>query len=118
MSGRNEKIELAPNCTLWTPENETHHPIMDRLLLESLNAVGFVTFTGPSGLCGGKSEQRTALAIHRGRRIRWEVVFREHDTDIVSTTTNNLELLIPAALAWLNGRALIAAENSLYAVAG
>jgi len=68
--------------------------------------------------CGGKSEMRVLLAIHRGRGVKWEVVFRENDTDVVTTTTSDLQRMTNTMLSWLGGRSLAADEDSVHAVAG
>ncbi len=111
-------IELSSGCQRWVAGSPTKHPPQDSALLGALGDAGFLAFTGPSGLCGGKSENRTVLAIHRGRGTRWEIVFRENDADVVTTTTNDLENMTITMLAWLKGRSLLADENSVHAVAG
>lgn len=68
-------------------------------------------------MCGGKSECRSAIVIHRGRGTRWEVVFREHESDVVTTTTTDLSGMTPTVLNWLRGGALLAEENSVRAAA-
>ena len=111
-------IELSPGCRRWEAGNPTTHPPNDRQFLEAVADAGFVAFTGPSGLCGGKSETRTVLVIHRGRGIKWEIVFREGDSDVVTTTTTDLGSMATAIITWLRGGSLSADENSLHAVAG
>lgn len=111
-------IELSPGCERWNPGDSTKHPPADGICLETLTREGFIAFTGPSGLCGAKSENRTVLAIHRGRGTKWEVVFRENDADVVTTTTTQLAEMTTTMIAWLRGRSLKAEENSVHAVAG
>ena len=72
----------------------------------------------PAGLFGGKSEYRTVVVIHRGQGTKWEVVFREHDVDVVTTTSTDLNATTDATLSWLRGGSLFASENSLHAAAG
>ncbi len=111
-------IEISPGCERWNPGDPTHHAPVDADFLERIAKAGFVTFTGPGVLCGGKSESRTVLAIHRGRGTRWEVVFREYESDVVTTFTTDLVAMSTTMLAWLSGQSLTAKENSLHAVAG
>lgn len=111
-------IELSARCQRWNTGDPTKHPPHDRSLLEAVTKAGFVAFTGPSGLCGGKTENRTVLAIHRGRGFKWEIVFRENDTDVVTTTTADLERMTTTMLTWLQGGSLAADEDSVRAVAG
>jgi len=110
-------IVLSPECRAWKTGDATKHPPADSEFLESLTRAGFLAFTGPSGLCGGKSESRSAIVIHRGRGTRWEVVFRENEIDVVTTTTTDLANTTMTILSWLRGDALSADENSLRAVA-
>ena len=111
-------IELSPGCERWEVGKYTKHPPADRDFLESVTKAGFVAFVGPVGLCGGKSKSRTVVIVHRGRGTNWEVVFRERDSDVVTTTTTDLGGTTTAVLAWLSGGVLAAAENSVHAVAG
>ncbi len=111
-------LQLSEGCQQWVVGSSTKHPPQDKLLLEALAEAGFMAFTGPSGLCGGKSESRTVLAIHRGRGTNWEIVFRENDLDVVTTTTDDLEDMTHTMLAWLKGQPLSAAQNSIRAAAG
>jgi hypothetical protein len=94
----------------------TKHPPADGAFLAAVTRAGFLAFTGPSGLCGGKSECRSAIVIHRGRGTRWEVVFRENEADVVTTTTD-LSGMTLTVLTWLRGGALLAEENSVRAAA-
>ena len=110
-------IQLSPGCSRWRTGDSTKHPPVDAELLDSLVRAGFLAFTGPSGLFGGKSETRTVVVIHRGRGIRWELFFGEHETDMVTTTTTNLAAATEIVLAWLRGEALSVAEDSLHAIA-
>ncbi len=111
-------IELSPGCQRWNQGDSTMHPPVDVRFLHELADAGFVAFTGPGGLCGGKSKSRAVLAIHRGRGTRWEVVFRDNDSDVVTTTTTDLAEMTITVLAWLRGKSLTAEENSLHAIAG
>lgn len=108
-------IELSNGCQTWTPEKNTKHPPHDLVLLKAISNAGFVPFTGPGGLCGGKSDSRAVLAIHRGGGAKWEVVFQEHDHDVITTTTHDLGRMAPVLLSWLSGGALLANEDSVYA---
>lgn len=94
------------------------HPPQDAAFLEAVAEAGFVAFTGPSGLCGGKSDTRSIVAIHRGQGRKWELVFRESESDIVTTTTTDLGDATDAVLSWLRGKSLAVDENALHAVAG
>ena len=111
-------IELSAGCQRWAPGDSTKHPPLDASFLKAVVEAGFVAFTGPSGLCGGKSQTRTVLVIHRGRGVKWEVVFRENDADVVTTTTTDLDGMANALVSWLHGGSLTADENSVRAVAG
>lgn len=110
-------LELSPTCEVWQVGDATKHPPADGAFLAAVTRAGFLAFTGPSGLCGGKSECRSAIVIHRGRGTRWEVVFREHESDVVTTTTTDLSGMTPTVLNWLRGGALLAEENSVRAAA-
>jgi len=109
-------IELSPECLTWQVGDATKHPPVDCVLLEAISRAGFLAFTGPSGLCGGKSEKRSIVIVHRGRGVRWVVVFREDEADVVTTT--DLSHTTAAVLSWLNGKGLSADENSLHTIAG
>ena len=111
-------IELSPECRAWQIGDATKHPPADSAFLEAVTRAGFLAFTGPGGLCGGKSECRSAIVIHRGRGTKWEVVFRENEADVVTTTTTDLSSITTTVQTWLRGGALLAEENSLRAVAG
>ena len=110
-------LELSPGCKRWRVGDNTKHPPADRMFLEAMTQAGFVAFTGPGGLCGGKAESRTVVIIHRGRGTKWEVAFRENESDVVTTTTDLGNATI-AVLSWLRGSVLLADEDSLHAVAG
>lgn len=111
-------IELSAGCQHWLPGDPTKHPPLDAWFLEAVTSAGFVAFTGPSGLCGGKTQSRTVIAIHRGRGVKWEVVFRENDADVVTTTTTNLKRMTIAMLSWLQGSSLAVDEDSVHVAAG
>jgi hypothetical protein len=111
-------IQLSPNCKHWQIGDATRHPPQDAALLKAVAQAGFVAFTGPSGLCGGKSETRSLVAVHRGLGKEWELVFRENDSDVVTTTTTDLAEATNAVLSWLRGKTLAVDENALHAFAG
>ncbi len=111
-------IELSEGCQNWNSGIPTKHPPRDVSFLNAVANAGFVAFTGPGGLCGGKTASRTVLAIHRGRGVKWEVVFRENDCDVVTTTTTDLERMTKTMLSWLQGSSLTADEDSIHSVAG
>ena len=112
------KIQLSQGCERWQIGDATKHPPADGAFLGAVAQAGFLAFTGPGGLCGGKSETRSTIAIHRGRGTKWELVFRENETDVVTTTTTDLANATKAILAWLRGKSLAVDEDSLHAVAG
>ena len=105
----------SSGCDRWQAGDPTKHPPLDAEFLSKLLESGFSVFTGPSGLFAGRSESRTVVVIHRGRGVRWEMIFRENDTDMVTTTTNNLPTATESAVAWLRGGALSAETDSLRA---
>ncbi len=111
-------IELSAGCERWQIGDVTKHPPADAAFLEAVVRAGFLAFTGPGGLCGAKSLTRSTVAVHRGRGVKWEVVFREHESDVVTTTTTDLANIATAVLSWLRGKPLMVEENSLHAVAG
>jgi hypothetical protein len=94
------------------------HPPADRAFLEAVSHAGFMAFTGPGGLCGAKSSFRSVILIHRGRGTKWEMVFREHESDVVTTMSTDLAKMTATVLSWLRGAALFANEDSLRAKAG
>ena len=110
-------IQLSPECSPWHFGDETMHPPADREFLEAL-ARGLLHVHRPERLVRRKSAHRSAIAIHRGRGKKWELVFREHESDVVTTTTTDLPGTSATVLSWLRGGALSADENSLRAVAG
>ena len=111
-------IEPSPGCLRWTPGSPTKNPPLDRIFLEAVAKAGFLAFTHQGGLCGGQSEHRAVLVIHRGRGTKWEVVFQENDSDVVTTTTTDLRSMTTTMLTWLRGGSLSVEENSVRAVAG
>ncbi len=72
---------------------------------------GFLAFTHQGGLCGGQSEHRGVVVIHRGHGTKWEVVFQESDADVVTTTTTDLSRMTKTVLTWLRGGALTADKH-------
>jgi hypothetical protein len=118
MSETMSASDLSPGCTAWRIGDATMHPPADRAFLEAVYRSGFLAFTGPSGLCGAKSAFRSVVLVHRGRGTRWEIVFREQESDVVTTTTTDLAKTTATALSWLRGGALFANEDSLHAKAG
>lgn len=111
-------IELSPGCEKWQVGDATKHPPVDAAFLDSLTQAGFTAFIGPGGMCGGKTETRSAIAIHRGRGTKWELIFRENEADVVTTMTTDLGKATASVLAWLQGRALAVDADSLHAIAG
>jgi len=109
---------VSPDCTAWQHGDATKHPPADLAFLDAVSRAGFTAFTGPSGLCGAKSVFRTVVLVHRGRGTKWEVVFREHESDMITTTTTDLAKTTATILSWLRGAALFASEDSLHAKAG
>jgi hypothetical protein len=108
-------IELSAGCNRWYKGDATWHAAQNDFLTALADA-GFVAFTGPSGLCGGKSETRSVVVIHRGGGKKWEVVFREHETDLVTAKTTNLPAVTAFSLMWLHGEPLALGEDSLHSV--
>ena len=102
----------------WIAGTPTKYPPDDETFLHAAIGAGFDAFTHSGGLFGAKSGHRAVQIIHRGRGTRWEVVFLEHDSDVVTTTTTNLEQMTSTMLSWLSGKSLAAKENSVRAVAG
>lgn len=111
-------IELSEGCARWSPGEPTKHPPRVVSFLEAVNEAGFVAFIGPSGLCGGKSDHRTVMAIRRGRGVKWKRVFRENNADVVTTTTTDLERMTNTLLSWLRGGTLAVDEDAVHAIAG
>jgi hypothetical protein len=95
------KIVIEPPCSRWEPGDSTSFPPDDVEFLRQIVEGGFVAFTGPSGLFGGKTEGRTVVVIHRGRGRKWEVVFREAELDVFITTISGLSKAVKSAISWL-----------------
>ena len=106
-------INFSPGCHPWNPGDPTTHPPIDATFLEAIAKQGYVPFTGPAGMFGGKSETRSIVVIHRGRGKKWELIFREQDHDVVSTMTTDLPKATSSVLAWLNGKPLLVEPDSL-----
>ena len=102
----------------WTAGTATRFAPADTLFLKAATNAGFEAFTHVGGLFGARADQRAVQIIHRGRGKRWEIIFVENDSDVVSTTTTNLEQMTATMLSWLSGRSLTAQEDSVRAVAG
>ncbi len=111
-------LKLPQGCERWTLDDPTKNPPNDRLFLEAVLNAGYVAFTHYGGLCGGQSENRAVVVIHRGRGKKWEISFQEHDVDVVTTTTTNLPQMTSTAISWLEGVALAADVDSVHAIAG
>ena len=111
-------VELSSGCDLWNVDTATKQPPQDSAFVGAISDAGFAAFTGPAGLCGGKSGDRGVLAIHRGRGTSWEIIFREHECDVVTTSTADLPSLASASVAWLSGGTLAVDEGAVRAVAG
>lgn len=106
------------NFERWTTGSPTKFPPADESFLQSATDAGFEAFTHDGGLFGAHSAQRAVQIIHRGRGRKWEVIFLEHDSDVVKTTTTDLEQMTSTMLSWLSGKSLTAKENSVRSVAG
>ncbi|MCA9184328.1 MAG: hypothetical protein R3E01_21190 [Pirellulaceae bacterium] len=102
----------------WTSGMPTKYPPADELFLRAATDAGFEAFTHVGGLFGAQAANRAVQIIHRGRGRKWEVIFMEHDADMVTTTTTDLEQMTITMLSWLSGRSLTAKEDSVRAVAG
>jgi hypothetical protein len=102
----------------WTAGTPTKYSPTDETFLRSAVAAGFDAFVHAGGLFGAKSAHRAVQIIHRGRGKKWEVIFLEHDSDVVTTTTTDLEQMTSTMLSWLYGKALTAKEDSVRAAAG
>ena len=102
----------------WTPGKPTKNPPLDESFLKAVVNAGFQAFTHYGGLCGGQSEQRAVHLIHRGSGKKWEVIFLENDSDVITTTTIDLERMTSTMLCWLKGGSLSANQDSVHAVAG
>jgi len=102
----------------WVDGMPTKYPPADVTFLRAATDAGFDAFTHNGGLFGAKSERRAVQIIHRGLGRKWEVIFLERDTDVVTTLTTDLEQMTSTVLSWLSGRSLTAKEDSVRAVAG
>ena len=102
----------------WTAGTATKYAPADALFLQAATNAGFEAFTHTGGLFGARTDQRAVQVIHRGRGKKWEIIFVEHDSDVVTTTTTNLEQMTTTMLSWLSGKSLTAKEDSVRAVAG
>ena len=105
--------ELSEGLRPWEIGDPTKHPPVDSGFLGTFARSGFLTYTGPIGLCGAKSKTRSVIAIHRGRGKRWELIFRQLDRDIVVTVSTNLVADAKYAANWLQGEKLHVAQDSL-----
>jgi len=102
----------------WIVGTPTKYSPTDESFLRTATDAGFEAFTHVGGLFGAQSDHRAVQIIHRGRGKKWEVIFLEQDTDVVTTTTTDLEQMTSTILSWLSGRALTAKEDSVRSVAG
>ena len=102
----------------WTPGTPTKYPPADEAFLRAATDAGFEAFTHVGGLFGAQTVRRAVHIIHRGRGQKWEVIFLEHDSDVVTTTTTDLAQMTTTMLSWLSGKSLTAKEDSVRAVAG
>ena len=89
------------NFQRWTTGTPTKFPPADESFLQSATDAGFEAFTHDGGLFGGRSAKRAVQMIHRGRGRKWEVIFLEHDSDVVTTTTTELEEMTSTMLSSL-----------------
>ena len=106
------------NLENWTRGMPTKYSPSDERFLRVATDAGFDAFTHKGGLFGAQSAQRSVQVIHRGRGQKWEVIFLERESDVVTTMTTNLEEMTSTILSWLSGRSLTANEDSVHAVAG
>ncbi len=102
----------------WTDGMATKYPPADVTFLQAATIVGFEAFTHAGGLFGARAAQRAVQIIHRGRGKKWEIIFVEYDSDVLTTTTTDLEQMTTTMLSWLSGKSLTAKEDSVRAVAG
>lgn len=102
----------------WSVGTPTKYAPADEAFLRAATDAGFEAFTHDGGLFGAQSEHRSVQIIHRGRGRKWEVIFLEQGSDVVTTMTTNLEQMTVTILGWLSGKALTAKEDSVRAVAG
>ncbi len=110
-------IELSPGCERWHVGDPTKNPPNDRLFLEAILNAGSLPYTHYGGLLGGCSGPRAVVVVHRGRGEKWEVIFQENDSDLVTTTMTDLTRMTNTMLAWLRGGSLAADEDSIRAIA-
>jgi len=106
-------IQFSSGCKPWNSGETTIHPPVDVTFLEAVAEAGYVPYTGPAGMFGGKTETRSIVVIHRGRGKKWELIFREHEHDVVTTMTTDLTKATSSVLAWLNGKPLSVEPDSL-----
>lgn len=111
-------MELSPGCNRWNIGDPTKNPPNDKQFLEAVVRAGFLAFTHHGGLFGGQAENRAVVVVHRGGGVKWEVVFQEHEADVVTTTTSDLGRMSSTMLGWLQGSSLAADEDSIRAIAG
>lgn len=102
----------------WTTGTPSKFPPADESFLQAATDAGFEAFTHVGGLFGAKATHRAVHIIHRGRGRKWEIIFLEHDSDVVTTATTDLEQMTITMLSWLLGKSLTAKEDSVRAVAG
>lgn len=102
----------------WTQGVPTKYSPADETFLQKAVDAGFDAYTHDGGLFGAKSAHRSVQIIHRGRGRKWEVIFLERESDVVTTMTTDLEQMTSTILSWLSGRSLTAKEDSVRAVAG
>ena len=102
----------------WVAGTPTKYPPADQSFLQAATDAGFQAFTHVGGLFGAQANHRAVQVIHRGRGRKWEIIFLEHDSDVVTTTTTDLEQMTITMLSWLSGKSLTAKEDSVRAVAG
>ncbi|MEZ6100510.1 MAG: hypothetical protein R3E01_16195 [Pirellulaceae bacterium] len=102
----------------WTVGTPTKYSPADETFLRAATDAGFDAFTHDGGLFGAQSSHRSVQIIHRGRGRKWEVIFLERDSDVVTTMTTDLEQMTSTILSWLSGRSLTAKEDSVRSVAG
>lgn len=86
--------------------------------LDAMASSGFLAFIHEHGLFGAKAGKRSVAIVHRGRGARWEIAFREHDVDIITTVTTELAESVHVVRDWLHGASLVADENSIHPLAG
>ncbi|MEM6980101.1 MAG: hypothetical protein AAF539_10595 [Planctomycetota bacterium] len=102
----------------WSPGMPTKHAPIDETFLRTAVNAGFVAYTHFGGLFGAQSDHRSVQIIHRGRGQKWEIIFLEQGSDVVATTTTDLENMTTTVLSWLSGKALTAKEDSVQATVG